>query len=157
MHQSSAPITEIIGGLPYRMAFAGGWIDQPFLSRENPTPPGSMVVVSIEPTCLFMDRCGMGPAPAITGGLWGDRIPPGDPTQLVRDLYIIENQGKTEPSGSQDMAGLVYPGISRLDYDFSVEGGLFPAHVENCDDAGTASWLSQILFAAVVDQRIQSI
>ena len=35
-------ITGIIGSIPYRMAFAGGWIDQPFISQLNPTPPGSM-------------------------------------------------------------------------------------------------------------------
>jgi len=57
-------ITDIIGGLPYRMAFAGGWIDQPFVSQHNPTPPGSMVVVGLEPTCRFMDRCGIGTRPA---------------------------------------------------------------------------------------------
>jgi hypothetical protein len=25
-------LSDVIGKLPYRMAFAGGWIDQPFLS-----------------------------------------------------------------------------------------------------------------------------
>ena len=41
------------------MAFAGGWIDQPFVSQLNPSPPGSMVVVGLEPTLRFMDRAGM--------------------------------------------------------------------------------------------------
>ena len=36
----------VIGAIPYRMALAGGWIDQPFVSRHNPAPPGSMVVVA---------------------------------------------------------------------------------------------------------------
>lgn len=31
-------------------------------------------------------------------------------------LYEAENKGKAEPSGSQDMIGLVHPGINRLDY-----------------------------------------
>ncbi len=39
-------ITDIMGKTPSRMAFADGWIDQPFVSRLNPNPPGSMVVVS---------------------------------------------------------------------------------------------------------------
>jgi hypothetical protein len=55
----SIAITDVIGKLPYRMAFAGGWIDQPFVSRHNPSPPGSMVVIAIEPICRFMGRCGM--------------------------------------------------------------------------------------------------
>ncbi len=55
----SSDITSIIGKIPYRMAFAGGWIDQPFVSRLNPAPPGAMVVVSLKPTFRFMDRSGM--------------------------------------------------------------------------------------------------
>ena len=40
-------IGDVIGRIPYRMAFAGGWIDQPFVSKHNPSPPGSMVVVAL--------------------------------------------------------------------------------------------------------------
>ena len=40
---------QLIGNIPHRLALAGGWIDQPFVSRLNPAPPGSMVVVSLEP------------------------------------------------------------------------------------------------------------
>jgi len=29
--------------------------------------------------------------------------------ELVRELYRAENDGKAEPSGSQDMIGLIYP------------------------------------------------
>ncbi len=154
MDQASTQITEIIGKLPYRMAFAGGWIDQPFLSKLNPQPPGSMVVVSIEPTCRFMDRCGMGTSTRkVAASLWGDCPPPGDPEQQVRELYAVENQGKAEPSGSQDMAGLIYPGISRLDYDGAYEGGFFPAHVENCQDPEIAHWLSSVVYILPVCQR----
>ena len=28
-------MTNVIGDFPYRMAFAGGWIDQPFVSEKN--------------------------------------------------------------------------------------------------------------------------
>ncbi|HVP91331.1 MAG TPA: hypothetical protein VMS75_08955 [Terriglobales bacterium] len=44
--------------LPYRLALAGGWIDRPFVSARNPDPPGSMVVVSLEPDREDMDRSG---------------------------------------------------------------------------------------------------
>jgi len=60
MHDPPAiDITRVIGKIPFRMALAGGWIDQPFVSRHNPTPPGSMVVVSLEPIFRYMDRSGM--------------------------------------------------------------------------------------------------
>ena len=51
-------ITRVIGAIPNRLALAGGWIDQPFVSRHNPKPPGSMVVVSLEPNFRLMDRAG---------------------------------------------------------------------------------------------------
>jgi hypothetical protein len=154
MNQSSPKITDSIGKLPYRMAFAGGWIDQPFMSQLNPEPPGSMVVVSIEPTCRFMDRCGMGTSTRkVAASLWGDHIPPGDPSLRVRELYTVENQGKAEPSGSQDMAGLIYPGVNRLDYDFSYEGGYFPIHVESCCDTAITRWLSGVIYMLPMNQR----
>ena len=53
----------------------------------------------------------------------------------MRELYEVENKGKAEPSGSQDMIGLVYPGVNRLDYDFKIHGGVFPSHIESCNSA----------------------
>ena len=145
---------DIIGKLPYRMAFAGGWIDQPFISAHNPTPPGAMVVVSLEPSIRFMDRCGMGTSTRdVARQLWGDQIPTGNPALLVRQLYQAENLGKAHPSGSQDMAGLIYPGINRLDYDFNFEGGIFPVHVESCQDPQIAQWLEKVVSMIPVNQR----
>lgn len=147
-------LTDIIGLLPYRMAFAGGWIDQPFVSKHNPSPPGSMVVVALEPTCRFMDRCGMGTSTRkIALALWGQKLPDEDPEKLMRELYAAENAGQEEPSGSQDMAGIVYPGINRLDYDFAHEGGYFPVHVESNNDPGVARWLEGVLHMLPIAQR----
>jgi hypothetical protein len=147
-------ITRLIGKIPYRMALAGGWIDQPFVSQRNPNPPGSMVVVGLEPTCRFMDRCGMGTSTRrVAAQLWDDRLPEGNPNDLMRALYQAENQGKNEPSGSQDMAGLIFPGINRLDYDAGFEGGTYPFHIEgNCDPLVTA-WLEQVVYMIPVIQR----
>ncbi len=148
-------LSDIIGKLSYRMAFAGGWIDQPFASRLNPEPPGSMVVVSIEPTCRFMDRCGMGTSTRkVAAALWGENLPEGKPEQLVKELYAAENAGAAEPSGSQDMAGLIYPGINRLDYDAGYQGGYFPIHVESCLDRGVARWLESVIYMLPVNQRL---
>ena len=128
--QKEFEISDVIGGIPFRMAFAGGWIDQPFVSRHNPNAPGSMVVVAIEPLNPFMDRCGMGTSTRkVAMQIWDGRVPTGDPAELVRELYAAENEGRTAPSGSQDMAGILYPGVNRLDYDFNYEGGYFPVHI----------------------------
>ncbi|HYW78815.1 MAG TPA: hypothetical protein VE890_04525, partial [Thermoguttaceae bacterium] len=121
-----------IGEIPYRMAFAGGWIDQPFVSEHNPTPPGSMVVVALEPTSWFMERAGMATGTRkVADALWNGKLPDRDPGKLVRELYEEENRGKPEPSGSQDMIGLIYPGVNRLDFDIEHEGGIFPSHIES--------------------------
>src|SRR5438067_1659525 len=106
-------LSSVIGQIPYRMALAGGWIDQPFISSRNPSPPGSMVVVSLEPNVRYMERCGMAAGTRDAAArLWGTRLPESDPAQLVKELYAFENEGKLEPSGSQDMIGIIYPGIS---------------------------------------------
>lgn len=143
-----------LGSIPYRLALAGGWIDQPFVSRLNPTPPGSMVVVGLEPTFRFMDRSGIASGTrTIAMKLWNGRLPARDPEQLVRDLYEAENKGKTEPSGSQDMIGLVYPGINRLDYDYRTHGGIFPCHIESLNEPSTARWLESVLHLLPVAPR----
>jgi hypothetical protein len=147
-------ITDIISQIPYRMAFAGGWIDQPYVSRHNPEPPGSMVVVALEPTIRFMDRCGMATSTReVAQRLWNGVLPDRDPAGLMRELYAAENENKPEPSGSQDMAGLVYPGVSRLDYDYSHEGGIFPVHVESNNDPVVARWLENVIHMIPVAMR----
>lgn len=154
MPQARHALNQIIGDIPYRMAFAGGWIDQPFVSACNPSPPGSMVVVNLEPCFYFMDRCGMGTSTRkVAMQLWNGGLPAGSPAELVRQLYAVENDGKDEPSGSQDMAGLIYPGINRLDYDAGHEGGYFPVHVESNNDPTVASWLESVIYVLPVNQR----
>ncbi|MBM3860257.1 MAG: hypothetical protein FJ395_11475 [Verrucomicrobia bacterium] len=142
-------LTDIIGNFPYRIALAGGWIDQPFVSKHNPAPPGSMVVISIEPAFPWMDRCGIASSTRrVALERWG-RLPKGNPKQLVQELYEAENKGKTDPSGSQDMIGLIYPGVCRLDYD----GGFFPCHIESNNDPKIARWIEKIIHVLPVAPR----
>jgi hypothetical protein len=154
---AAAPsITKIVGGMPYRMALAGGWIDQPFVSRLNPSPPGAMVVVSLQPAFHFMDRAGMATSTRkVAMKIWDDRLPDRPPSDLVHELYRAENSNRRQPSGSQDMAGIIYPGISRLDYDFNMEGGVFPARVESCNDPATLAWLESVMQILPVCARPQ--
>ena len=144
---ATASLQQAIGALPYRLQMAGGWIDQPFVSEVDPEPPGSMVVVSMRPTARYMERAGMATGTRrVAERLWGDEIPTDrPPDELVRELYRAENEGLEEPSGSQDMCGLIYPGISRLDYDASVEGGWFPCHVESTCDPEVVAWLERVI------------
>ena len=148
------PVAQVLGAIPNRLQLAGGWIDQPFVSRHHPRPPSSMVVVQIEPTFRPMDRSGIASGTrAVAAQLWKGRVPRRPLDQLVRELYEAENKGKAEPSGSQDMIGLVYPGINRLDYDYRVEGGVFPAHIESCNRPSVARWLERVLHLLPVEPR----
>lgn len=149
-----AGIASVIGQVPHRLALAGGWIDQPFISRSNPAPPGSMVVVSLEPDRWFMGRAGIASGTRdVALRLWGGALPDRPREQLVQELYRAENEGKSEPSGSQDMIGLIYPGVSRLDYDAAHEGGYFPVHIESNCGPDVAAWLERVLQLVPVNQR----
>jgi hypothetical protein len=113
-----------------------------------------MVVVSLEPNLWLMDRCGLaGGTRKIALELWGGTVPDRPRAELVRELYWAENQHHVDPSGSQDMIGLLYPGVSRLDYDVDVEGGYFPAHIESNCDPGIARWLEEVIHFAPINQR----
>lgn len=148
------PVQKFLGRIPLRIALAGGWIDQPFVSRHNPDPPGSMVVVSLVPNFRPMDRAGFATGTrAVAHRIWKGRLPRRPPHQLVRELYKAENEGRADPSGSQDMIGIVYPGISRLDYDARIEGGIFPAHIETLTDPQIVAWLERVLHILPVEPR----
>ena len=155
MKNKAAPFAaEAFGAIPNRLQLAGGWIDQPFVSQRNPKPPGAMVVVQIEPDFRPMDRSGIASGTrAIAIKLWKNKLPNRPPEELVRELYAAENKGKAEPSGSQDMIGLVYPGMNRLDYDFNIHGGVFPAHIESLNSARHARWLENVLYLLPVEPR----
>lgn len=150
----SAALQQAIGNLPYRLQMAGGWIDQPFVSKVDPDPPGSMVVVSLQPTVRYMERSGLATGTRrVARRLWGDELPARPAEQLVRELYRAENEGLDAPSGSQDMCGLIIPGVSRLDYDASVEGGWFPSHIESTCDATIVAWLESVIHLVPVGGR----
>lgn len=152
--KSAAFIAEAIGQIPNRLQLAGGWIDQAFVSRHNPKSFGSMVVVQIEPDFRPMDRSGIASGTrAIAAKIWKNKLPSRSPEELVRELYEVENQGKAEPSGSQDMIGLIYPGVNRLDYDFNHEGGVFPVHIESLNSAKHARWLEKVLHLLPIEPR----
>jgi hypothetical protein len=151
---AASPVATLLGAIPNRLQLAGGWIDQPFVSRHNPRPPGSMVVVQIEPDFRPMDRSGVASGTrAVAMKLWKGRLPSRPPEELVRELYAAENKGKADPSGSQDMIGLIYPGVNRLDYDFKIQGGVFPSHIESCNRLKVARWLSRVLHLIPVEPR----
>ncbi len=113
-----------------------------------------MVVVSLEPNFRVMDRSGCASGTrAVAMKLWKGRLPARPAAELVEQLYHAENRGKSDPSGSQDMAGLIYPGVSRLDYNFCHTGGVFPATVESTTEARVVRWLEKVLYLLPIEPR----
>ena len=110
--------------IPYRIDLAGGWLDQPYVSKHH---PGSMMTISIEPTVEFNERSGMASSTRRKAiELWQAELPSGDRQKLAKVLFSYENPPGTEVvSGSQDALGIVMPGLNRLDYD----GGYWPAQI----------------------------
>jgi hypothetical protein len=152
--KSRSWFNKAFGCIPNRLQLAGGWIDQPFVSQRNPHPPGAMVVVQIESNFRPMDRSGLASGTrAVAHRLWKGKPPRRPLDALVRELYEAENKDKAEPSGSQDMIGLIYPGVNRLDYDHAANGGVFPTHIDSLTSARHARWLEKVLYLLPIEPR----
>ena len=113
--------------IPYRIDLAGGWLDQPFVSK---LAPGPVLTISLEPTVDFNDRSGMASSTRRKAvELWNTDIPGGDREHLARVLFTYDNPPGTEViSGSQDAIGIVLPGLNRLNYN----GAYWPESIESC-------------------------
>ena len=105
-----------INRIPFRIDLAGGWLDQPFVSKHH---PGSVITLSIEPTLDFNERSGMASSTRNAAiELWGTRLPLGDHEKIAKILFCYDNPpGTTEISGSQDAIGIVFPGLAKAYYE----------------------------------------
>ncbi|MCC6396381.1 MAG: adenylyltransferase/cytidyltransferase family protein [Bacteroidetes bacterium] len=148
--------------IPYRIDLAGGWLDQPFVSKYS---PGSVLTISIEPTIEFNDRSGMASSTRRNAiELWKTELPGGDREKLAKMLFRFENPPGTEIiSGSQDALGIVLPGLNKLHY----AGGYWPDHIQSCRQEDVLEWLENRLslvtlgpreggFSVLADTRVDS-
>ena len=138
-HSTSALRSEC--RIPYRIDIAGGWLDQPSVSRLY---PGPVLTISIEPDYAFNDRSGMSTSSRKKAiELWEIDIPHGDKERLARILFCCENQPGTKYiSGSQDALGIVMPGLNKLHYD----GNYWPSEIESILDNDLLTWIEQRLW-----------
>ncbi len=135
--------------IPFRLDLAGGWLDQPFVSKYA---PGSVITISIEPEYEFNDRSGMSSSTRIKAiDLWQTEIPEGDKEKLARTLFCVENPPGTKYiSGSQDSIGIVYPGVNRLDY---ASGEFWPVQITSVTEEETLAWIEQHLWMINLSPR----
>jgi cytidyltransferase-like protein len=134
--------------IPYRIDLAGGWLDQPFVSKFC---PGSVLTISIEPTIEFNDRSGMATSTRRKAiELWHTAVPPGDNEHLAKVLFSYENPpGKKEVAGSQDAVGIVFPGLNNLHY----RGEYWPQRIESVHDESILRFIEQHLFLITLQPR----
>jgi cytidyltransferase-like protein len=124
--------------IPFRLDLAGGWLDQPFVSRFA---AGPVLTISLEPNIDFNSRSGMASSSRRRAiELWETAIPVGDLEKLARMVFAFENPpGTKEFSGSQDSIGIVYPGLNRLDY----HGKYWPEKITSVHDEKVLRWLEE--------------
>ncbi len=135
--------------IPFRIDLAGGWLDQPFVSKFS---PGPVITISIEPTIEFNDRSGMSSSTRRKAiELWRNEIPHGDREQLARMLFSYENPPGTKiVAGSQDALGIVLPGLNKLDYN----GHYWPESIISVHEEEILCWIEEHLYLISLGPRI---
>ena len=137
--------------IPYRLDLAGGWLDQPSVSKFG---AGPVLTISLEPTIEFNERSGLATSSRKRAiDLWQTDLPGGDKEKLAKLIFSYENPpGTKEFSGSQDPIGIVFPGLNRLDY----RGGFWPEKITSVTDPKILRWLEHHLHFVTLGPRRSS-
>lgn len=124
--------------IPYRIDLAGGWLDQPYVSKYH---AGAVITICVEPDYEFNDRSGMSTSSRNKAiELWQTDIPEGDSEKLAKTLFCFENPPGTKyVSGSQDSLGITMPGLNRYFYD----NDYWPSKIESRLDDDLLTWIEQ--------------
>lgn len=135
--------------IPFRLDLAGGWLDQPFVSKYY---SGPVITISIEPDYDFNDRSGMSSSTRKKAiQLWQTDIPEGDTELLAKTLFSFENPPGTKyVSGSQDSIGIVFPGVNRLDYGC---GQYWPDKITSVKEKETLDFIEKSLWFITLSPR----
>mgnify|MGYP000269629605 FL=1 len=134
--------------IPYRIDVAGGWLDQPFVSKFY---PGAVITISLEPTVEFNERSGMASSTRRAAiELWGPRLPIDNHEKLAKLLFCYDNPpGTQEISGSQDAIGIVFPGLNKAHY----EGEYWPSRIDSVQDEATLRFIENALYLVPLGPR----
>jgi cytidyltransferase-like protein len=137
-----------INTIPYRIDLAGGWLDQPFVSRHY---PGAVITISLEPTIEFNERSGMATSTRRKAiEIWGPRLPIDDHEKLAKILFSYDNPpGTEEISGSQDTIGIIFPGLAKSFYN----GKYWPDPIVSVQDEYTLQFVEKSLYLIPLGPR----
>jgi cytidyltransferase-like protein len=134
--------------IPYRLDLAGGWLDQPFVSKHG---AGPVLTISLEPVMEFNERSGMASSSRRRAiDLWQTDLPEGDREKQAKTLFAFENPPGTKIfAGSQDAIGIVFSGLNRLDY----RGGYWPEKITTQSDEKILGWIEKNLYLVPLGPR----
>ena len=137
-----------INQMPFRIDLAGGWQDQPFVSKYY---PGGVITISLEPTIQFNERSGMASSTRRAAiEMWGPRLPIDDYEKISKILFCYDNPPGTEIiSGSQDAIGIVFPGLAKAHY----EGGYWPTSIEHTLDETLLQFMEKSIYLVMLGPR----
>ncbi|MEJ2053223.1 MAG: hypothetical protein P8X42_04820, partial [Calditrichaceae bacterium] len=149
--ERSSTSLRTVSTIPYRIDLAGGWLDQPFVSKYH---PGSVITISIEPTIEFNERSGMASSTRQKAvEIWNHAIPPGNLFNLAKILFSYDNPpGTKEFSGSQDALGIVLPGLNKLDYN----NEYWPSKIKSIHEDSILNWIEDHLYLVNLGPRHNS-
>ena len=144
----STTVLRTVNRIPFRIDLAGGWLDQPYVSKHH---PGSVITISIEPTIQFNERSGMASSTRRAAiDMWGPRLPTDHHEKLAKMLFCYDNPPGTEVvSGSQDSIGIVFPGLAKADY----QGGYWPTRIDHVQDEETLHFVEDALYLIALGPR----
>ena len=126
--RSTTDLREAVN-IPYRIDLAGGWLDQPFVSKLC---KGAVITVNIVPEYHFNHRSGLSTSSRKAAlEMFGENLPSGNPEKTAKMIFCYENPpGSSYISGSQDAIGIVFPGLNRIDYN----GEYWPYDIRSVTD-----------------------
>jgi cytidyltransferase-like protein len=146
--RSSTEVRTKLSKIPYRIDLAGGWLDQPHISKLH---PGPVLTISVEPLKAFNLRSGMATSTRNSAiKLWGNTMPEGDPLHLAKVLFNLDNPpGQKDVAGSQDAIGMMMPGLNYLYYN----GDYWPNKISTAKGEDLLSWLENRLYLIPLKER----
>jgi len=136
--------------IPFRLDLAGGWLDQPYVSKYH---PGPVITISVHPDYQFNDRSGMSSSTRHNAiELWQTDIPEGNKELLAKTLFSFENPPGTKIiSGSQDSIGIVFPGVNKINYG---KENYWPDSIEAETNTNILEFIEKHLYFITLSPRI---
>ncbi len=140
-----------VNQIPYRIDLAGGWLDQPFVSKFA---SGPVITLCLEPNSAFDTRSGMATSTRkCATQIWHHHIPRPNDETTAKQLFAFENPpGTLEIAGSQDSIGIVYTGLTKSTYD----GAYWPHQIENIQTDSIFKLLENHLYFVPLGPRKSS-